>query len=245
MAYKRNSHSLEHGLVQSAQEMRETQQSSTINWEPQTAASRSHSLTPSDKDVPPSSSPTRQFENSVASMSAASSVSDSSDCPTSAFGGRPTNFGVVVPGLYRSSYPKPENYDFLASLGLKTVVTLVKKDELDHDLDLFLTSNGIRQVTFNMKGTKKEAIPLSTMRAILELVLDRKNYPLMLHCNHGKHRTGCVVAAVRKLSGWRLDTVIDEYKAYAEPKAREFSPVQGRKYTWVVTIQSCETVSSA
>lgn len=36
-----------------------------------------------------------------------------------------------------------------------------------------------------------------------------------------QHRTGCVVAVVRKLSGWRLETIIDEYRTYAEPKVRE------------------------
>lgn len=36
--------------------------------------------------------------------------------------GRPINFGVVVPGVYRSSYPKADNYDFLKGLKLKTVV---------------------------------------------------------------------------------------------------------------------------
>ena len=36
--------------------------------------------------------------------------------------GAPVNFGFVMPGLFRSSYPRPENYDFLQSLGLKTIV---------------------------------------------------------------------------------------------------------------------------
>lgn len=72
-----------------------------------------------------------------------------------------------------------------------------------------------------MKGTKKEAIPLSTMHSILELVLDPSNYPLLVHCNHGKHRTGCVVAAMRKLAGWQLRRVLDEYKNYAAPKVRD------------------------
>lgn len=72
-----------------------------------------------------------------------------------------------------------------------------------------------------MKGTKKEPIPSTTMSAILDIVLDHRNYPLLLHCNHGKHRTGCVVAVVRKLSGWHLDRVVDEYKTYATPKVRE------------------------
>lgn len=36
--------------------------------------------------------------------------------------GRPINFGVVVPGVYRSSYPKADDYAFLKDLKLKTVV---------------------------------------------------------------------------------------------------------------------------
>lgn len=99
--------------------------------------------------------------------------------------------------------------------------TLVKREELDHEFESFTAGNGIRQVIFNMKGTKKEAIPVATMASILELVLDRQHYPLLLHCNHGKHRTGCVVAVVRKLSGWALNNVLDEYKSYAMPKIRE------------------------
>lgn len=36
--------------------------------------------------------------------------------------GQPINFGTVVPGVYRSSYPQAEDYPFLQKLGLKTVV---------------------------------------------------------------------------------------------------------------------------
>ena len=99
--------------------------------------------------------------------------------------------------------------------------TLVKREELDQEFQSFTEGQGIRQVIFNMKGTKKEAIPVATMASILELVLDRQHYPLLLHCNHGKHRTGCVVAVVRKLSGWALHNVLDEYRSYATPKVRE------------------------
>lgn len=85
----------------------------------------------------------------------------------------------------------------------------------------FAASNGIRLVVFDMKGTKKEAIPVLTMTSIIEVVLDQQNHPLLIHCNHGKHRTGCVVATVRLLSGWTPASAIDEYKAYAEPKVRQ------------------------
>lgn len=36
--------------------------------------------------------------------------------------GRPVNFGVVVPGVYRSSFPRAEDYEFIADLKLKTIV---------------------------------------------------------------------------------------------------------------------------
>ncbi|KAK4157676.1 putative tyrosine-protein phosphatase [Chaetomidium leptoderma] len=133
---------------------------------------------------------------------------------------RPVNFGIVVPGVYRSSFPQSEDYSFVEGLKLKTIVTLVRKD-FPQGYDAFLHKNDIKHVVFDMKGTKKEAIPTTTMKAILRVVLDRRNHPLLIHCNHGKHRTGCVVGVVRKLSGWNLNNVIDEYKTYAEPKARE------------------------
>jgi len=50
----------------------------------------------------------------------------------------------------------------------------------------FMTANGIKHHVFDMKGTKKEAIPVRVMKSILRLVLDRQNHPLLIHCNHGK-----------------------------------------------------------
>lgn len=35
---------------------------------------------------------------------------------------RPLNFGEVLPGVYRSSFPRTEDYPFYKKLGLKTVV---------------------------------------------------------------------------------------------------------------------------
>lgn len=98
---------------------------------------------------------------------------------------------------------------------------MVKKDELDHELQSFVNANSIHQVIFHMKGTKKEAIHPATMKSILQVMIDPRNYPLMIHCNHGKHRTGCVVAAVRKMEGWSVKDSIEEYVSYAQPKIRD------------------------
>ncbi|KPM45571.1 hypothetical protein AK830_g964 [Neonectria ditissima] len=166
---------------------------------------------------------TKAYESTAmtASSSASSLSSTASGHPAAPLNGRPLNFGIVVPGVYRSSYPKPSDFEYIKGLKLKTVVTLVQKDDRDHVLEAFLAREGIRQVVFNMKGTKKEAIPLKTMKSILSVVLNKENHPLMLHCNHGKHRTGCVVGVVRKVAGWETSDALDEYKTYAEPKARE------------------------
>ncbi|KAK3386903.1 tyrosine phosphatase family-domain-containing protein [Podospora didyma] len=134
--------------------------------------------------------------------------------------GRPINFGVVVPGVYRSSFPKAEDHAFIEGLNLKTIVSLVQKDSPQGYVS-FIRKNGIKHHVFDMKGTKKEDIPIKTMKSILRLVLDRQNHPILIHCNHGKHRTGCVVGVVRKVSGWDVSTIIDEYKEYAAPKIRE------------------------
>lgn len=99
--------------------------------------------------------------------------------------------------------------------------TLVVKDEGDRELTGFVNGNGIKHIIVPMKGTKKEAIPDAIMKDILTHVLDRRNYPLMFHCNHGKHRTGCVVGVMRKLAGWDVGRTVDEYRSFAEPKIRE------------------------
>lgn len=48
------------------------------------------------------------------------------------------------------------------------------------------------------------------------------NHPVLVHCNQGKHRTGCLVACLRKVQGTMpLPEILEEYVAYASPKVRE------------------------
>ncbi|CAI7601666.1 unnamed protein product [Penicillium palitans] len=50
----------------------------------------------------------------------------------------------------------------------------------------------------------------------------REEYNVVLiHCNQGKHRTGCLVACFRELQGWEHSAIIDEYRLYAGQKARQ------------------------
>lgn len=132
----------------------------------------------------------------------------------------PLNFGCVIPGVFRSSYPQAQDLAYLSQLKLKTIVTLVQKD-LPEGFQEFIDGNGITHKIFDMVGTKKAEIPLGLMRSIMEIIADRRYHPLLIHCNHGKHRTGCVVGVYRKWSGWDTASVVAEYHKFAAPKARD------------------------
>ncbi|EPZ36581.1 Protein-tyrosine phosphatase, SIW14-like domain-containing protein [Rozella allomycis CSF55] len=54
----------------------------------------------------------------------------------------------------------------------------------------------------------------------LSIILDTENLPILVHCNKGKHRVGCVVAALRKIHGWSLTSIFDEYERFAGAKVR-------------------------
>ena len=46
-------------------------------------------------------------------------------------------------------------------------------------------------------------------------VLDRRNHPVLVHCNKGKYRVGCLVGCVRRLQGWSHTSILEEYARFA------------------------------
>lgn len=146
---------------------------------------------------------------------------DQSRPPTPDGTGRPNNFQQVAPGLYRSSFPKFEHFEALSELELKTIITLVP-EELDLQYANFITTNGITHHVIPILANKdpERYTDNATVTRVLELMLDARNYPLLIHCNKGKHRTGCMTACFRKACGWSDEAVIDEYIKYSTPKNR-------------------------
>lgn len=63
-------------------------------------------------------------------------------------------------------------------------------------------------------------VPDEKLYAAIRVVIDSRNLPILVHCNRGKHRTGCVVGCIRKLQNWSLTSIFDEYRRFASPKAR-------------------------
>ena len=150
----------------------------------------------------------------------------------------PLNFSLVSKGVYRSGYPNPKNYPFLRQLRLASIIYLGSYvDLMQHHgqayLD-FMHANGIRFYHFSMLGNKEpfqQMNPDDILRVLLILhgypVVDpdtsqvlTRHHPVLVHCNKGKHRVGCIVGILRKLQEWSLSSIFDEYRRFAGLKGR-------------------------
>ncbi|KAF1834991.1 hypothetical protein BDW02DRAFT_314350 [Decorospora gaudefroyi] len=133
----------------------------------------------------------------------------------------PLNYGAVLPGIiYRSGYPEDKNYGFLQDLGIKTILTLVP-EPLSPEYQGFMKEAGIQHFHVHIKANKGEVgVESCEMSRALRLIMDRTNHPILVHCNKGKHRTGCTIACFRRIIGVDADVVREEYHTYAGPKAR-------------------------
>ena len=133
----------------------------------------------------------------------------------------PLNFAMVAKGVYRSGYPNKRNHAFLSKLGLKSILYLCPEDYSEANID-FINKKGIKLLHYGIQGNKEPfvVIPEETIREALLQVFDSRNHPLLIHCNKGKHRTGCVVGSLRKVCGWSLTYIFDEYRRFAGSKVR-------------------------
>lgn len=133
----------------------------------------------------------------------------------------PENFAPVIGQIYRSSFPRVENFPFLSKLGLKSILVLVPDEYPQENLN-FLETNGIRFFQVGMSGNKEPFVnvPHDIITRALEVAINPENHPLLIHCNRGKHRTGCLVGCIRRIQGWSLTMILDEYRRFAAPKAR-------------------------
>lgn len=54
----------------------------------------------------------------------------------------------------------------------------------------------------------------------LNLMLDKRNFPMLIHSNKGKHRVGVLVGLMRKIfQGWCVSGIFEEYEKFAMGKS--------------------------
>jgi protein tyrosine/serine phosphatase len=135
----------------------------------------------------------------------------------------PEAFGIVAPGIYRSSALHPSHFSFLKSLKLKTVVVL-SPEAPSRTITHFLNDNQIKLLHLGHVPVLHHPTPWSLSEELikdaLELILDSALSPLLITCTSGAHETGVLVGCLRKLQGWSITSLIMEYRLFAGSKAR-------------------------
>jgi protein-tyrosine phosphatase len=137
----------------------------------------------------------------------------------------------VVPGrLYRSGQMTADGFiDTLQRLKIRTVIN-VQDDFPDPDLDeSFWSSRTIKeselcqQLGVHYEFIAPDLVPLSQFPAkhpqaidrFLDLLDDESNYPILLHCKAGLHRTGVLTAVYRmEYQGWTPAEAFRELRAH-------------------------------
>ena len=133
----------------------------------------------------------------------------------------PDNFAMVWRGVYRSGFPTKKNLAFLQQLGLRSILFLCPEDYPDSHLG-FMEEQGVQLLHFGVTGNKEpfEEMSEDIVRAALRALIDPANHPVLVHCNQGKHRTGCLVGCLRRMQRWSLVSICDEYRRFAGSKGR-------------------------
>lgn len=153
----------------------------------------------------------------------------------------PLNFSLVEHLIYRSGFPMPKNYPFLKQLDLKTIIYLgdlgsnstKKKDKYGSEEIMINYQSWINENTdikfhkllFDspqepFTNAKKQHQAQESLTIALQLMLDKQNFPMLIHSNKGKHRIGVLVGLMRKiLQGWCLSGIFEEYEKFAMGKS--------------------------
>jgi tyrosine-protein phosphatase SIW14 len=171
---------------------------------------------------------------------------------------------VVVPGrVYRSGQMTAEGFaDAFARLGIRTVIN-VQDDFPDPDLDQnfinrstvresdWCAGHGVRYVALAPDLISRRLVGANQPKVIdkfLSIMDDEHNYPVLIHCKAGLHRTGVMVAVYRmEYQGWSPLAAIKELKDngfgewaggadndYIEQYITRFQPGQRRPLTRTV-----------
>jgi len=120
----------------------------------------------------------------------------------------PLNFCPVERQLYRSGQPSKINFEFLKELHLKTIVWLASEDPIDEFLEFVQQE----QINLYFAGINPDGgdnnpwdgLTENSIIQALNIIVNKDNYPLLVCCGMGRHRTGTVIGCLRRLQGWNL-----------------------------------------
>lgn len=129
----------------------------------------------------------------------------------------PINFACVERGLYRCGQPAPINFPFLRELHLQTIVWLAVEDPSDE----FFAFADDHKIDVHHLGIVTEGsnpwdqLTESSIVTALNIIMRKQAYPLLVCCGMGRHRSGTVIGCLRRLQGWNLATISEEYRRFS------------------------------
>jgi protein tyrosine/serine phosphatase len=121
------------------------------------------------------------------------------------------NFGRTNDNYFRGAQPDNGDYADLAAMGVRTVIDLTK-DGREDEARLVKASG---MTFYRIPLTTSEAPSNAAVTQFLKLVNDPGNWPVYVHCQGGRHRTGAMTAVYRMTQdGWTADRAYQEMKQY-------------------------------
>jgi tyrosine-protein phosphatase SIW14 len=151
------------------------------------------------------------------------------------------NFRVVQDGvLYRSGQNSPAGLKrLLDEYQIKTVISLryaedpSKELPPDHQEELYCQSRGVKYVRIRTHRWESDdgspAPAWQNVNQFFQVMDDRSNYPVLIHCFAGMHRTGAHCALFRmEYQNWSNEDAIEEMRRLGyenidtEPDVRGF-----------------------
>ena len=135
-----------------------------------------------------------------ASVSAGKAVAEDAELP---------KFYKVNESLYRGAQPKPGGVAKLASLGIRTIICLRAENEDTRAEAEEARKSGIKFLSVPLPELSRPSDEKVTQ--ILGFINESSNAPVFIHCNHGRDRTGTIVACYRIAhDGWTSKQAKDE-----------------------------------
>lgn len=136
--------------------------------------------------------------------------------------------------VYRSGYPTLINHQFLAGLGLKTVVSLLPADPVA-DLTRFCQVNGVANIHVGVaKFNEEVTFTPSLIGQILELLINADHHPLLVRraSTNTRHLRRCspaqllLTCAVRGAAVFVFPAAVALHRWHAHHRARGDVPAQ-------------------
>jgi len=129
------------------------------------------------------------------------------------------NFGLVGQTIGRCAQPDAHGFTVLREMGYTLIAKLNTEEESSakEEAHLFNATDGRSIAQYpNLSALHPNE---HTMRSIAEeiLRLEAAGQRVLIHCTHGRDRTGMVVAAIRLMRDrWTLADALAEFKVYGE-----------------------------